>query len=316
MNATDTEMRDAFISELYLKAQSDSSILFLSCEYGAPSLDQFRRDLSGQFVNMGISEQNLISVAAGLALEGKRVFVYSIASFITLRCLEQIKLDLCVMELPVTILGVGPCYAYGMDGPTHHATEDLALMRPLAGMSIYSPSDAQMAAQLVPVALQAEGPVYCRLDKGKYPNLPHCTALHWQQGFRTLGGGEKLAIVATGTMVHRGIEIQSALAAQGIDIAVVDLFRPKPIACEQLGDTLRGFDRILTLEEHTVNGGIGSMVAEMLAECGPRVPFKRMAVEDAQLYAYGSRDRLHRQRGLDADSMVRQVLRWYDQKEQ
>ena len=122
---TNATMRDAFITRLYRKAKKNPDIIFCSTEFGAPSLDVFRRDLPKQFVNLGISEQNLISVAAGLTLGGKKVFVYTIASFITLRCYEQIKIDLCAMNLPVTIIGVGTCYSYAVDGPTHHATEDI-----------------------------------------------------------------------------------------------------------------------------------------------------------------------------------------------
>lgn len=314
MMPIDMQMRDAFISTLYEYAVKDKNIIFLSCEYGAPSLDRFRAELGNQFINAGISEQNLISVAAGMALEGKRVYVYSIASFVTLRCLEQIKLDLCAMELPVTIIAVGPSYAYGEDGPTHHATEDIAVMRALAGMTIYSPSDSQMSADIVSHTLKSISPIYCRLDKGHFQNLAPCQHAHWKQGYRTFYGGSDICIIATGNMVHRGLEIRAACSNHGIGTTVIDLFRPKPLPVEDLAEDLCQFGRILTIEEHTNYGGIGSMIAEVVTEAGLVTPFKRIAINDRQLYAYGNRDRLHTERRLDGASLVETILQWRSNK--
>lgn len=314
MMPIDMQMRDAFISTLYEYAVKKKNIIFLSCEYGAPSLDRFRAKLGNQFINAGISEQNLISVAAGMAMQGKRVYVYSIASFVTLRCLEQVKLDLCAMDLPVTIVAVGPSYAYGEDGPTHHATEDIAVMRALARMSIYSPSDSQMSADLVSHTLKSSGPVYCRLDKGSFPNLSPCQPIHWNQGYRTFNGGSDMCVIATGNMVHRGLEIRSACRNHGIGITVIDLFRPKPLSVRDLAKKMRNFDRILTIEEHTNHGGIGSLIAEVVAEAELAIPFKRIAINDGQLYAYGNRDRLHTERRLDCAGLVDTILKWHSEK--
>ena len=143
------QMRDAVIRKLYLEAKKNKNIIFISNEQGAISLDKFRANLPDQFINAGISEQNLISMAAGLANTGKNVFVYSIASFISLRCLEQIKLDLCVMKSPVKILGVGSGYSYAQDGPSHHSTEDFAILNALPNIEFYSPSNSMIAEKLV-----------------------------------------------------------------------------------------------------------------------------------------------------------------------
>ena len=304
------EMRDAFIEALFPFIQRDRRIIFISNEYGAPSLDRLRVELSPQFINAGISEQNLISVAAGLAMTGKQVVVYSIASFITLRCLEQIKLDLCVMHLPVVIVGVGPCYAYGVDGPSHHASEDLALMRSLAHMTIYSPSDAQMASNLVSRCLsgRSDGPIYCRLDKGAYPATPPPDEKTWQAGFRLMQEGGDVCLVATGSMVHRTLEAASALLDLGLRATVVDLFCIKPLQKKQLSKVLRGCKGVIAVDEHTIHGGIGSLVAEVMAEESLMLPFRRIAIRDAQLYAYGQRERLQAERGLDVAGIVDATL--------
>jgi transketolase len=303
------DMRDAFIGELYNRALNNKDIIFLSAEFGAPSLDAFRHHLPTQFINVGISEQNLISVAAGLALEGKRVYAYSIASFITLRCYEQIKIDLCVMNLPVTLLGVGPCYAYSADGPTHHATEDIAVIRALANMTIYNPSDTNMASALVDISLKSPSPLYIRLDRGRYQFL-YPPGEDLSAGFRMVKKGTDVCLLATGCMVHRAMEVEKALAEHGIKVCVIDIYRLKPLDATKLIECIRGFSHLVTLEEHTLIGGLGSLILEILSDAGLCIPVKRFGIADSQLYAYGLRNTLHQQRGMDADSIAQTIQKW------
>lgn len=303
------DMRDAFIKELYVRARSEPNIIFLSNEYGAPSLDEFRTELPKQFINAGISEQNLISVAAGLALGGKKVYVYSIASFITLRCFEQLKIDLCSMNLPVTIIGVGPCYAYSVDGPTHHATEDIAIMRALANMCMYSPADSNMAAALVDVSLRSTAPIYCRFDKGKYP-LIYKQNEDLSTGFTVVREGEDVCIIATGIMVHRAVEIAEHLKKYSIRAQVIDMYRLKPIDTRNILGVIKRAKKIITIEEHTIHGGLGSIIAEILSDANVFLPFKRLAVPDELLYTYGIRENIHCELGLDRDGVVQTILEW------
>jgi len=303
------EMRDAFIEKLFLRAQKDSNIVILSNDFGAPSLDKFRKALPRQFINAGISEQNIISVAAGMAMQGKRVFVYSIASFITLRCYEQIKIDLCVMNLPVTIFGVGPCYSYGPDGPTHHATEDIAIMRVLANMSIYSPSDANVAASIVLHILDATSPVYVRLDRGKWPLL-YGRDTSFLDGFAVLREGGDICIVSTGIMTHRALEVAEMLMERSINVSVIDLYRLKPLQKSLLLGVLARYKRIVTLEEHAINGGLGSLIIELLVDADVQRPVKRCAISDELLYAYGNRDALQMERQLDKEGLVTAIEEW------
>src|SRR3989338_1388709 len=145
MKISNIDIRDAFFDELFEIAKDDSNVVFITADMGAQSLIRFKGSLSSQFINVGVAEQNMISIAAGLALVGKKVFVYTIIPFATLRCYEQIRNDLCCMNLPVTIIGVGPGFCYASDGPTHHATQDIAVMRVLPEITILNPSDSIMA---------------------------------------------------------------------------------------------------------------------------------------------------------------------------
>lgn len=301
------DMRDAFITALDQRARADRDIVFLCNDYGAPSLDKFRTDMPGQFFNMAISEQNMISAAAGMAMAGKKVFVYSIASFLTLRCLEQVKIDVCCMKLPVTLVGVGTAYAYSADGPTHHATEDLAVMRSLANLAIYSPPDSRAAGLLVDVALRQQGPLYLRFDKGKYPvfypdELPAC-------GFAVLRQGDGPCLVATGTMTSRAMEVAAALEQRGVCCTVVDVLRVKPLD-PGLATLLSRFARVLTIEEHSVTGGLGSAVLELASDHGLACRVRRAAIAEDKLYAYGMRGALHEERGLSAARLEQTVLDW------
>ena len=302
-----TDMRDAFIGALFDIARADPSVVMLSNDFGAPSLDHFRAELPRQFINAAISEQNMVSTAAGMAMGGKKVVVYSITSFLTLRALEQIKIDLCAMSVPVMLLGVGTGYAYSVDGPTHHATEDIAVMRSLANMTIFSPSEPAMAGALAPLMNSLRGPHYLRLDRGRWPVLsPEMPAT----GVRRVREGGDVALVATGIMLHRAMEAAALLQAEGISARVIDLFRLKPLDAGALIAQLDGVSAVASLEEHTLNGGLGSLVAETMADAGLLLPLKRFGLADSRLYAYGERPALHTANGLDAKAVAATVAGW------
>lgn len=302
-----TDMRDAFFGALYDLAVVDRAITILSNDFGAPSLDRFRADLPDQFINAAISEQNMVSTAAGMALGGHKVIVYSIASFVTLRALEQIKIDVCVMKAPVMIVGVGCGYAYSVDGPTHHATEDIAVMRAMPGMTILSPSEPAAAAAVVPLVANLQSPHYLRLDRGRWPMLGDIDVA---QGCRTLRRGANVALVATGIMVHRAVEIADCLAQRGLSATVIDLFGLKPVNAEALLKALGQAPAIATIEEQGASGGLGGLVAELLADHGQLRPLKRFAIADELVYAYGDRKALHGQQGLDAESAAASLCTW------
>lgn len=296
------DIRDAFFDELYQIAKVDGDVVLMTADMGAFSLEKFRRDFPARFINVGISEQNLISSAAGLALAGKKVFVYAIIPFITLRCLEQIKVDLCVMNLPVTIVGAGAGFCYASDGPTHHAIEDVSVMRALPGMTVFNPSEQTTAKTAARNAYHATGPVYIRLDKGVWPLL-HNVDEYLSSGISYIRKGMRLLIIATGCMTHVSLQVAEAIRDAGINAGVVDLWRLKPVA-KELVEIAKEYDCVVTLEEHILSGGMGGAVVELFADCGLMIRVKRLGLYDTYPEGYGERDWMRKRNGLNIDELT------------
>ena len=308
MKVSSVDIRDAFFDEVHEMASRDRNVMFLTADMGALSLDKFKAELPDQYINVGVAEQNLVSVAAGLALGGKKVFIYTIAPFITQRAYEQVKIDLCGMHLPVVIIGVGAGITYGSDGPTHHATQDLAIMRALPGLTILNPSDSVMASAAARIAYQSRGPVYIRIDKGILPLL-YDRSEDFADGLARLRKGQNLAIVTTGVMVHEAVKVADELAKHGIDAAIVDLYRIKPLNDDLLLGFIEESGRVVTIEEHSIVGGIGSAVSEILTDRGKTFPLKRIAIPERTCNGYGSREWMHERYGLDVDHITKTILK-------
>lgn len=303
------DMRDAFFDKLYDIAKKDKSVIFLTADMGAFSLVRFKKDLKSQYINVGVAEQNMVSIAAGLALSGKKVFIYSIVPFATQRCYEQIKVDLSLMNLPVTIIGSGPGFSYNSDGPTHHALQDIAVIRALPNMTILSPSDSDMANAFATLSYKNKGPTYVRLDKGRYPALyPKNT--DYSQGIGQVKKGKDLTIIATGIMVHKALEVADELGKKSIDAGVVDLYQTKPLNEKKLLNILKKTPRIVTIEESSIVGGLGSIISEFLVDNNLQIPMKRIGSPDKYCYIYGDREWIHSKYGLDVKSLSKNILRW------
>lgn len=311
MKVSDIDIRDAFFDEVYTIASKDPDVMFLTADMGAFSLNKFKDDLRSQYINVGVAEQNLVSIAAGLALGGKKVFIYTIAPFITQRCYEQIKIDLCRMQLPVMIIGVGAGITYSSDGPTHHAIQDVAVMRALPEMTILSPSDPITAAAAARIAYQSQGPVYIRIDKGKLPLLYDHNE-DFSNGLALLKKGRDLVIITTGVMVQQAFKVADELAGHSIDAGIIDIYRLKPINGELLLALAEPSNRIVTLEEHSIIGGVGSAVSEILADKGKTLPVKRIALPDQNCVRYGNREWMHSFYGLDVNGITKTVLNWWE----
>jgi len=309
LEINDVDMRDAFFNELNRLATEDRNTLLLTDDQGAFSLDWMRQNLPNQYFNVGIAEQNLVSVAAGLALGGKVPFIYGIANFMSMRCYEQIRDDLCALGLPVTIVGSGPGYTYASDGPTHHATHDVAIMRTLPGMTILSPSDAASTSHFAQMAYRQPEPTYVRIEKGTLGKI-YEDGHDFSAGFDVLIEGTDLIIVSTGYMVQQAVTLVEELRHQGISAGLLDLYRLKPVDGSSLLKAIGAAPRIATLEEHSLIGGLGSIISEILADEGEPTPIKRFALPDRFTYKYGSRDWLLAQDGLDTHSVATTILRW------
>lgn len=302
-------MRDAFFDKLYEIAKKDRNIILVSADQGAPSLDKFRRDLGNQFINVGIAEQNMVTVATGLALSGKKVFTHALMPFATSRCYELIKVDLSLMNIPITVVGIGAGFSYDDSGPTHHCTEDIAIMCVLPHMTILNPSDSIMAAKFADMSCTIPGPSYVRLDREVLPPIYNQDD-NFSAGLTNLKTGKDICIISTGNMVHKAFAVSDRLADCSISAGVIDLYRLKPINKELLLKNIEESKRIVTLEEHLLSGGIGSAVAEILVDNGKTIPLKRIGVPDKYYYAYGGRNNIQSICGLDGNSVTNSILEW------
>lgn len=303
-------MRKASLHHVHLLARKDPRVFFIGSDIGVGTLDGFKKEMPERFFIEGISEANVIGMAAGLALEGKIVYVNSIATFLTRRAFEQICLDLCLHKLPVRLIGNGGGMVYAPLGPTHMATDDFAIMRALPNMTILAPADAQEMANLMPLTLDWPGPVYIRVAKGGDPVVTS------PQGPGAIGrsvqmrNGRDVLIVTTGVMLEVGLNAAGHLAARGVDARVIHMPTVKPLDTQALLQAFAEIRAVVTVEEHSIVGGLGSAVAELLVEAGLRVPkpMRRLGIPDMFPDDYGSQGHLFARFGLTPEGVARAAL--------
>ena len=304
-------MRDVFIEALHGEMKKRDDIVFLSADFGSPKLDALREEFPERFYNVGIAEQNLINISAGMAIEGWNVFAYAIAPFITMRCYEQIRVNLALLskerEMNVTLIGVGAGVSYDVSGPTHHCLEDLAIMRLLPGMEVYSPSDYVTAQKLVPFCLQERKLRYLRFDSKPLPAIYSGPDPDLEQGFERLKKGKKLLIIATGYMVHRALEFNSRF-----DVGVIDLYGLVNVNGKKLADCVSGYDHVMTLEEGFINrGGLDTLVKNIIHNEGLSVSVTPVGINNEYSFAIGSRDAIHSAYGFgtkDVSGLIIKLL--------
>jgi len=307
-----TGMRDAFFEELFPLFQKNPDAVFLTADNGAPTLDQFAEKLPGQFYTVGIAEQQLIGMACGMAFEGRKVFTYAIAPFVSLRCIEQTKLDICAMNLPIVSIGIGAGYAYDIMGPSHHTVEDVSMMRSLPNMVIYTPADSTAAAALAPISFHDPRPQYIRFDRAGIPDLYKGRQLDFSDGIVPARDGKDIVIIAMGVMVHQAMKVAEALAPRGLNVAVLDMLRQKPINGGLLREYLRDATHVVTLEEHLLAGGLGSIIAEWLMDEGLSKRLLRIGQDDRFVFDYGGREVIWEKYGLDAPGITQRIEKWLD----
>ncbi len=260
-------MRNAFIKTLTTLAEQDNRITLITGDLGFGVLTDFAKKFPKQFFNAGVAEQNMTGLATGLALEGKIVFTYSIANFSTLRCLEQIRNDAAYHGCNVNVVAVGGGFSYGQLGFSHHATEDLSILRALPEISVYSPCDAWEVEQSVQHMVKKPGTGYIRLDRSGPANI-QTTETFVPGRARTVRPGKDLTIVATGGIIEVALKVAEEYAKQGIDIRVLSLHTLKPFDPTPIVNAAKETKGIITLEEQTVHGGLGGLIAENLLELG------------------------------------------------
>ncbi len=257
-------MRKIFVKTLTELAENDKNLYLLCGDIGFSMLEDFADKFPQQFINCGIAEQNMMGVAAGLALSGKKVYVYSIIPFVTVRCLEQIKNDVCFQNLDVKIIGYATGLSYGAQGTTHHAIEDVGILRALPNMVVLSPADLTEARELTLQSYQTKNPTYIRLDHGGTVNLYSFKPNIILGKPSVIKEGEDGIIIATGHYVKIGIDIIKKLEQKDYNLKLISVHTLKPIDSASLLKEIGGKKLIFTLEEHNIIGGLGSAVAEIL----------------------------------------------------
>lgn len=302
-------MRNAFVAELIEVARADERVMLLTADLGYNVLDAFQREFPARFLNVGVAEQNMAGIATGLALTGRRVFIYSIATFATLRCFEQFRNGPALHNLPVCVVGVGGGYAYGNLGPSHFALEDMSAMRALGGVRVVAPADPDQTRSAVRAVAKLDGPAYLRLGKGGNPKVPGLDGnFEWNRP-EILREGRDLVIVGTGAVMLEALAAAERLALKGIQakVAVMAHLPPEPTA--ELAELLKGFRGALTVEEGVVTGGLGALVAQTIAQNGLHCHLETAGVRGPLAGAVGSREYMLASQGLDADSLADRALK-------
>ena len=301
-------MRTAFFRALLQAAERDERIHLVVGDLGFGVVETFCERFPNRYLNAGVAEQNMTGIAAGMALSGKIVFTYSIANFPTLRCLEQVRNDVCYHRANVKIVAVGGGFAYGALGMTHHAVEDLAILRALPEMTVVAPGDPIEASAATQAIACRPGPCYLRLGRAGEP-VVHAAPIRFEIGKAIrLREGHDVTIISIGGMLATAMEVANALMVRGFEARVLSMHTLKPLDTEAIMAARRETRAVVTLEEHSVIGGLGSAVAEVLSESGDRgIPFKRLGIGTSFTTEIGSQEFLREKHGLSVKGVLRSV---------
>jgi transketolase len=304
-------MRNTFLNTLFEIARQDRRIVFITGDLGFGVVEPFMAELPDQFVNAGVAEQNMTGMAAGMALSGRIVFTYSIANFPTLRCLEQIRNDVCYHQANVKVVSVGGGFAYGSMGATHFATEDLGVMRMLPGLTIVAPGDPVETRHATRAVIDHAGPCFLRLGKAGEP-IVHSDPIQFELGKAIrVREGQDATIISTGGLLHTAVSAAEALGKEGLRVRVLSMHTLKPLDEQAVLAAARETSAVFTLEEHSILGGLGGAVAEVLAEFdGLRAPFRRLGIPSHFAPRVGSQEYLLAEHGLSAPQVADTIRRF------
>lgn len=290
-------MRTAYLDTLYELAQNDKRVYALISDNGAIVYDKYRRDLPGQYLNLGISEANMIGMAAGMASCGKIPFAYTIGAFLAYRSFEFIRNDVCMQNLNVKIVGTGAGESYSQLGPTHHTTEDLGGLRSLPNLTILCPASPMEVKKATKAACEQDGPIYLRLGTSKESEIYRNDYEFHIGKAVTIKEGNDLTLIGTGSILKDLLEVAEELEPKGIQIRVINVHTIKPLDEDVIRQAVDETGKVITVEDHNVTGGLGSAVAEVIAQYGKSVQFKAMGLMGFSK-GYGTYGQVREQNGL------------------
>jgi len=299
-------MRKTSLNFVYELAKKDPRVVFVGSDLGPGVLDEMKTEMPDRFFMEGVSEQNIIGVAAGLAMEGFIPYVNTIATFLTRRCYEQVALDLCLHNLPVRLIANGGGVVYAPLGPTHLAVEDIAIMRALPNMTVTSVVDKEEMARLMPQTLDVPGPMYIRLAKGGDPIVSdEENGFELGKAIEMKSFGKDVTYISTGIMTNRALDASEQLSKDNVDAGVLHVHTIKPLDEEAILKAARTSKIIVTLEEHTRIGGLGSAVVDCLVDANVALPkIVRLGLPDAFAKDYGRQDSLLESMGLSMGDIL------------
>jgi len=300
-------MRKEAIAQLIKQAEINDKIVLLTGDLGFSVLEEFRDKFPDRFFNIGIAEQNMMGIAAGLALTGKIVFVYSIIPFLTMRCFEQIRNDVCYQNLNVKLIGVGAGVLYGSAGPSHHAIEDISILRSLPNMKILSPADIFEAEMSVSAAIQNEGPTYIRLGAEKEKIHDSHSKFIFGKGIE-IGNGD-IVLITHGDMLRNVINVGNKLKEQNLNSKIISIHTIKPLDNKLISDCIQNSKAIFCIEEHSIIGGLGSSISEIIAESNKGIIFKRIGLNDIFIKDVGNKEFIQQKFKLNPDSIFEEIIR-------
>ena len=299
-------MRKTCLNMVYELAKRDPRVVFVGSDLGPGVLDELKHEMPERFFMEGVAEQNVVGMAAGLAMEGFIPYVNTIATFITRRCFEQVAVDLCLHNLPVRLIGNGGGLVYAPLGPTHLAIEDIAIMRALPNMTVFAASDADEMTRFMDRSLDIPGPAYIRLGKGGDPVVSRD-----EMGFEVgqsilLEEPGDVLVISTGVMTGRALDAANIVREDGISCGVLHMHTIKPLDEGAILRLLPKVKLLVTVEEHTIIGGLGSAVADTIIDKheGPLPTIRRLGIPDAFTEQYGSQDSLLDSLGLQPDGIA------------
>jgi transketolase len=304
------DLRDGVVDTLTRLADEGRDIVVMVADSTSTSkIGAFQKKYPERVINVGIAEQNMVGMAAGMALGGRTVFTANAAPFLVARANEQVKNDVCYSGTNVKMIGLNAGVTYGPLASTHHAIDDVSIMSGFGNVLIFAPCDATEAGRIVEYAASIEGPVYIRLDNARFPLL-HGEDYRFVPGRPdVLRRGEGLLIVALGSVVGEAHAACEALAGEGVEATLVNLSSLRPLDEPALLALLREHPRVLTVEEHSLHGGVGARVAMLLARHGLSRAVEMLGIAEGEFARYGTRAGIRRHYGLDAEGIVQAALR-------